>query len=192
MGFIPVIFFIGIIASPEWKIMSSVRLVINNHVISVWPLIISVPWLKSIAGISWIDKSGSMNHLLIRIVKYSHVPDTRDLSEMIIGDRYSSCPDHSSVIIVEDRDIFDLYHRSVIIKLYKRIVIVSGVIGPVGMSADCTGIKSMTNIISKVELPVGIDGEFHSFFHKDKGIAVPQVLRISVTCNGVPGKENCN
>lgn len=85
---------------------------------------------------------------------------------------YGSYSRYPTVVIVKDRGVLHLDNGTIIIILYKRIIVETGVKGDtyVTHTGPDTYINTVINV--KIELPVRINRKRYAIFHKNEFVSV--------------------
>lgn len=96
---------------------------------------------------------------------------------VIVTDENISGLDDTPVVIIENRDIFYLYHCSVVVVLHVRVVIIARIKAKGHSGSIDIELCSAVAEVTEVELSVGIYGKFNVTFRKYIRIsAIPAVI----------------
>lgn len=132
-----------------------------------------MPWPVYIMPVVNVNKTGGVavkSTVIVINVQSAYSTYT----PVIITDIYVADPVYASVIIIVDWDVLYLDHGSVIVVLYKWIIVIPGVEGYLGASEINIGTKVYTVVNKKVELSIGIDRKCNSIFNKDKRVVIAE------------------
>ena len=129
--------------SGEKRVEGSVHIMSVVHIYETGMVIIESPVVIK-------DNHAAYSTYAIATIVDVHVPD--------LG--------NTTVIVIKNGYVFDLYHRTIIIILCVRAIIVSGVKGhPVSTTAYII-------VDIKIELPIRIYREGNTVLHKNKGVVI--------------------
>jgi hypothetical protein len=98
-----------------------------------------------------------------------------------VPDVYVTDLGYPSIEVVIYRYVFDLDNSTIVIVLYKGVVIETGIKGYAGRTYSYTGRNINTVVYEKIELPIRVYRKCNPIMNKNKGV----VVSISVTVSNI-------
>ena len=126
-----------------------------------------VPRTRNIPVVMCIDESGIVGILVVMVIVDVHPTNACHPSKVVVSDKNISGLDYSSVIIVVNRHIFHLYHRTIIVILDIGVIVISRIETDVHVGNSHVNTES-ARIVKEVELAVGINCKFNILFNKNE------------------------
>jgi hypothetical protein len=145
-----------------------------------------MPWSVNISWRPKVNIPGTVGESSVIVVEYpqaSHAHDT----PVVITDLCVPCLDNTAVVVVIDRDIFDLDHSSVVVVLYVRIVVVTRVkikVYIVGTDVHIYISSAISTEVNKVELTIREYRKLNGTFNEDIGISIIFIIGWSTCFTG--------
>ena len=112
----------------SWGIICTVWPVEHDAYIHRRPPVIPVPRSRNIYAVIRIDEATMVGKTMMPVIVNIHITNHRHHSERIIVDINVSSLYDPSVVIIINRDIFDLDHRPIVIILHIRFVVVTRIV----------------------------------------------------------------
>jgi hypothetical protein len=121
-----------------------------------------------------------MAEILVRIVMHKHITNSVYHSKGIISDLYTTGLNDPSVVIIKNRYAFNLNYSPIIIILYKRAIVITGIKAVVDMRRDPVEVAS--RIKEEIKLTIGKNGKFDPSFYENIGVSVIAALKVHLGC----------
>lgn len=169
------------------SVVSSVRVVVYDTAGVQRTHIPYVPWSPNISWGPEVDITGAVIETTVVVIEDTQATYAYYATVAIMDLRITRLDD-TSVVIIVDRDIFDLDHSAVVVVLHIRIVIVTRVKIQLNITGTDVHIHISSFIspeIDKVELSIGEYRKFNCTFNEHIGITIVGVRSCSSRAVGV-------
>jgi hypothetical protein len=181
----------SVIGVSHRMVIPSVRMVVNHAVSEGRPHKKPVERPVGVYPVKRIDIPYMVVIEAQRGIEDAHASKAVDQT-VSVGDPYAPDLVYPSVEIVVNRDMLYLHYGSVVVVLYKGVVVKPRIEGNGGCSETYPGLQLYLVVDVKIKFPIRIDCEGYPVFQKDEGIGIPVHCRC---CNLIfrgagPGVSN--